>query len=383
MKIALVVDDTLDKPDGVQQYVLTLGGWLASQGHTVHYLAGASKRDDLAHIYSLSRNVAVKFNGNRLTIPLPARMAPIRSLLQEQQYDVIHVQMPYSPMLAHKIIKVAAGMEQRPAIVGTFHILPHGRMATAGSHVLARWLASTRRQFDAVFAVSEAARQFAERSFGFRGMNVLPNVIDVAHFANVKPHASLVRSDLPVVLFLGRLVPRKGCGTLLQAVAQLRRTHGSATCKLVVCGKGPLLAGLQAESKRLGIGDQVDFVGFVSEADKPSYLAAADIAVFPSLGGESFGIVLTEAMAANGPVVLAGDNAGYRSVLGGRPELLFEPGDASALAAKLDHFMYSKTACRAARRWQDGQIGQYDVAVVGRQLVAVYQQQLDRIRGGS
>jgi phosphatidylinositol alpha-mannosyltransferase len=72
LTIGFVFDDSLDKPDGVQQYVLTLGDWMKKQGHSVHYLVGATTRDDIANVHSLSRNMRVAFNGNRMSVPLPS-----------------------------------------------------------------------------------------------------------------------------------------------------------------------------------------------------------------------------------------------------------------------------------------------------------------------
>jgi len=369
LKIAFVIDDTLDKPDGVQQYVLALGAWMSGQGHTVHYLAGASSRQDVAHIHSLSRNVGVKFNGNRLSIPLPARANAIRTLLKAEQYDVIHVQMPYSPMLAHKIIKAA---DRTTVVVGTFHIMPHGPVAVAGTHLLGRWTAGTLKRFDAIFAVSDVARQFAQKAFRLRDVRVSPNVVEVSRFAKAKPRTDVTSSHVPTILFLGRLVPRKGCATLLDAAAELQKRRGSKPFQVLICGKGSLREKLEQQAKRLGIDKSVRFTGFVDEADKPSYLASADIAVFPSVGGESFGIVLIEAMATGKPVVLAGDNPGYRSVLGDRPELLFKPGNAVQLADKLEHFLQDDIARSQALAWQNDHVGQFDVPTVGRTLLATY-----------
>ena len=104
MKIALVLDDSLDKPDGVQQYVLTLGSWLTSQKHEVHYLVGATSRKDIPNVHSLSANMRVRFNKNRASMPMIANRKAIRALTEKEKFDVLHVQMPYSPLLAGKII---------------------------------------------------------------------------------------------------------------------------------------------------------------------------------------------------------------------------------------------------------------------------------------
>src|SRR3990167_6303303 len=91
LKIGLVVDDTLDKPDGVQQYVLLVGAWLSAQGHEVHYLVGQSSRTDLPNVHSLAKNVPVTFNKNKLTVPLPANKRRIQQLLEQEKFYILHV----------------------------------------------------------------------------------------------------------------------------------------------------------------------------------------------------------------------------------------------------------------------------------------------------
>src|SRR5688572_10061763 len=120
LRIGFVLDDRLDKPDGVQQYVKLLGGWLSAHGHDVHYLVGESPGLKDQNIHHLGRTVKVRFNKNRMEIPLPANRRNIKKLLAEKEFDVLHVQMPYSPMLAARVIKNAA---PTTSVVGTFHIL--------------------------------------------------------------------------------------------------------------------------------------------------------------------------------------------------------------------------------------------------------------------
>jgi phosphatidylinositol alpha-mannosyltransferase len=378
MKIGLVLDDSLDRPDGVQQYVLTLGEWLSAQGHEVHYLVGATVRKDIANIHSLSRNWNVKFNGNHLSTPLPSSRRAIRNLLQTELFDVLHIQMPYSPLMAHKVILNAP---QGTAVVGTFHILPYSQLVRTATRLLGWWLRRSLRRFDKVFAVSPAAQLFAEQAFGLHEVAVMPNVAKLDSFAKAEPFPGLASSgndsDGAVVMFLGRLVARKGCDTFLEAVAQLRSRNGRPF-KAVVCGKGPLLAELQDLAVRLGIDDIVSFTGFVSEEDKPRYLSAATVTAFPSTGGESFGIVLIEAMAAASPVVLAASNPGYASVMDPRPELLFQPGNASELADKMAKYIESRTERERIVDWQRNYVQQFDVAAVGQRLIAVYDAEIQK-----
>lgn len=371
LKVGFVIDDTLDKPDGVQQYVLALGAWLTGQGHEVHYLAGQSARTDLPHVHSLSRNVRVRFNGNRLSIPLPARRRAIRELLQREQFDVLHIQMPYSPFLAGRIIKAAP---TATAIFGTFHILPYSKLVRLATRLLGVWLRPTLRRFDRTFGNSEASRRFGTDVFQLPDMAVLPNIADVSRFTAAKPFESYMNATR-TILFLGRLEPRKGCASLLRAVAELRHRE-VASIRLVICGKGPLRGSLEIMAKELGIDDITEFTGFVSEADKPRYLASADIAVFPSIAGESFGIVLLEAMAAGRPVVLAGDNPGYRSVMAPRDVLLFPATDIPILADKLEAYLQDKGLRQKIVDWQSMYVRQFDTAAVGKRLLNHYREVL-------
>lgn len=369
MKIGFVLDDTLDKPDGVQQYVLTMGAWLSVHGHTVHYLTGASSRQDVGTVHSLSKNVQVTFNGNRLGIPLPANGKAIGKLLAKEQYDVLHVQMPYSPMLAQKVIRRAA---PSTAVVGTFHILPQTRMVMLATQALGVWLRSSLRRFNAVFAVSPAAGDFARKAFRLPNVSVLPNVIALQKFRDAQPFPGYQKDGLPTIMFLGRLVPRKGCAVFLAAIAELKRAHPEQAFQAVVCGKGPLEAELKRQVQQLGISGQVEFTGFISETDKPGYMASADILAFPSSGGESFGYVLIEAMASGRAVVLAGDNPGYRSVLDERPELLFPALDPQKLAGKMYHYLTNTAIRQPIITWQSQHDIQFDVEIVGPQLVDAY-----------
>src|SRR3989344_1271873 len=99
MKIGFVLDDGFDRLDGVQQYMLTYGQWLTKEGHEVHYLVGETTHSIIPNLHSLSRNLKVRFNKNRSSIPLKIYKNAIKKLLSEEKFDVLHIQMPYSPML--------------------------------------------------------------------------------------------------------------------------------------------------------------------------------------------------------------------------------------------------------------------------------------------
>jgi phosphatidylinositol alpha-mannosyltransferase len=367
MKIGFVLDDSLDKTDGVQQYVLTLGQWMRHQGHEIHYLVGHTERKDIPHIHSLSHNIQTHFNQNRMSTPLPASKKLIKQLLEQEQFDALHVQMPYSPFMAGRVIKAAS---KTTKVVGTFHIIPFSWIEKTATRLLGLILWRTVRRFNTIYSVSKPAQVFARRSFGVKS-TVLPNVVNVAAFHTGKPIKKYDDGKVNIV-FLGRLVERKGCMYLLQALEQLHQKHLLMNVRVLICGKGQLSSDLERYVKDHHLSSVVTFVGFVSEEDKPHYLATADIAVFPSTGGESFGIVLIEAMAAGSSVVLGGNNVGYTSVLSERPELLIDPLDTAEFAKILKHFIASKRARQSAAKWQSEHVQQYDVAVVGRKLLEQY-----------
>lgn len=365
LKIALLFDDTLDKPDGVQQYILTVGTWLARQGHDVHYIVGETLRTDIPNTHSLARNVKVRFNQNRMSIPLPVSRRKIRELLAREQFDVIHVQVPYSPQLAARVIAAAPA---KTAIVGTFHIAPHSPLVHVANRALGMWLKPTLRRINKMMAVSSVARDFAKRTFHIDG-EVVPNTIDLQPFFAGKPFPQY--ADRPTIVFLGRLVERKGCLHLLEAVNRLVKT-GVKPFRVIVCGGGPLETTLKNYVKTHDLEEIVIFTGFISEADKPRYLTSADIVTYPSTGGESFGIVILEAMAAAKGAVLAGDNPGYASVLAEHPEALFAPQDITAFAELLKKYIENAALRRQAHAWQQASVKQYDIPVVGTRILAVY-----------
>lgn len=364
MKIGFVLDDTLDKSDGVQQHVITVGAWLKEQGHEVHYLVADTTRNDIENVHSLGRFINVRYNKNNVRTPLPASRKKIKALLAAEQFDVLHVQLPYSPLLAKYIIKYAS---HETAVIGTFHILPASTLHGYSNKILRVLLGKSIQRFDKIVAVSEPAVHFARKAYGMKA-DYLPNPIDINMFRSGRRLPEFnSRSKLNIV-FLGRLVRRKGIMELIDAYNHIDDTLAQKT-RLIVCGKGPLKS---KANQHVRVDRDVKFVGFVSEKDKPNYLASADIAVFPSTGGESFGIVLLEAMAAGSKVVIGGNNAGYASILGQQPYLLFNPKDRHLFVEQLEQFITDEKLRERMYKWQQDIVGQYDISVVGPKLIRIY-----------
>jgi phosphatidylinositol alpha-mannosyltransferase len=307
-----------------------------------------------------------------MAMPLPVSYRRIKALLDAENFDVLHIQVPYSPLMAGKIIKAA---DPRTVVIGTFHILPHSPLVVAANHLLGLWSRPTIKRFDIMTATSPPTAQFARKTFKI-DCKVVPLPVELDKFSGAKPFAEY--KDGLNVLFLGRLVERKGCQYLLKAVA-LAVKNGSWPQKahVTICGFGPLEAKLKNYAKDHGLQDVVEFKGFISEADKPRFLAGADVVVYPSTGGESFGIVLLEAMAASRGVVLAGNNPGYASVMAPRPDSLFNPIATKQLADLLVESLSSPALRKQANDWQKQYIKNFDLPKVGKQTVELYGQALN------
>lgn len=359
MKIGLVIDDSLDRNDGVQQYVRTLGKWLADNKHEVHYLSGQTASDN-RFVHSLSKNVTVKFNGNRLTVPWRVSSSHLRRLLNQELYDILHIQMPYSPFMAGKVIKYAP---RRTAIVGTFHVMPYEFVQVAATYILGKLQKHSLSKYDAACAVSPAAKIFADENYMTVPL-VIPNAVDLKIWqSNSKPVPGRI-------VFLGRLVPRKGCRQLLLALSKLPASERNKL-QIIIGGDGPQKSALKQLAAKLSV--NAEFIGYVNEQDKLALLASADIAVFPSLGGESFGIILLEAMAAGAGLVIGGDNAGYRGVLQDTPECLINFKSPELAADELIRLLKNPLDRKKIHVLQRQTIKKYDISLVGTQILAMYE----------
>jgi len=291
--------------------------------------------------------------------------------------DVLHIQAPYSPFMSGRLMREAS---PHTAIVCTFHILPYGRAARYGSRLLGWWTRSTSRRFDACLAVSEPAATFAQDYYGL-SCKVIPNAFDYRHFYRKSISDSVAQNlrDPVRVVFLGRLVPRKGCKELLEAITYLIDHHlYDRTFSVTIGGKGPYRSELERYVADHGETASVRFVGFLADKDKADFLSQADIAVFPSVGGESFGISLLEALAAARGVVLAGDNPGYRSVMRGFESQLFDPRNTQQFAQTLAHFMREHSTRRTIAAAQKAYVAQYDINRVGQEIEMVYKKAVEK-----
>jgi phosphatidyl-myo-inositol alpha-mannosyltransferase len=359
VKVALVSPYDLTVPGGVQSHVAHLATALRALGDEVE-LVGPG---DGTH-HGVGGSVRVPFNGSVAPIAIaPAAVRRTAQVLRELAPDVVHVHEPLVPWTG--LASLRAGVAP---VVGTFHAWS----ATDRAYKLARPLGrAVLRRLAAAVAVSEAAASYHAGALGVapRRFRIVPNGVDVARFAGAEPFEDLLADERPSLLFVGRLERRKGLEPLVRAFTLLKAERPDL--RLLVVGDGPERERCQALlPPRLS--SDVVFLGRVDQEDLPRYYASCDLYVSPALGGESFGIVLLEAMAAGAPIV-ASDLPGYRSVA--RHEVdssLVPPGDPAALAEAigvlLDHPARGRAMAEEGRRTVRG----YDWPVVAGRLRDLY-----------
>jgi len=330
-RIALVSPYALDVPGGVQAQVLAMSRELARRGHEVLVVAPGTARhetfDTPARVARFGTVWSMPANGSRapLTLsPVAARRA--RRAVVGFSPDVVHLHEPFVPLLGWGVLRAHAA-----PTVGTFHRAGPGPALTLTRPVL-RVLAS---RLDEAAAVSEVA---ARTILGAAGVatTVLFNGFESERFVEF---ARERRDDVEIV-FVGRLEDRKGTSFAVEAV-RAHNDRDASRWSLVILGDGPQRARLEALAAH---DPAVRFLGAADDETKRRWLRRARVVVAPSTRGESFGMVLLEAMASETSVV-ACDIDGYREAAGGHATLV-APGDAAALEAGIEAALAAETPAR-------------------------------------
>ncbi|MEP6650274.1 MAG: glycosyltransferase family 4 protein [Lapillicoccus sp.] len=361
LRIGLVCPYSLDVPGGVQNHVQDLAAVLAARGHAVAVLApGESAAELPVYVTTVGKAVPVRWNGSVARVAFgPRAVAMVRRWLAEGHFDVLHVHEPSSPS-----VSLLALWTSDVPVVGTFHsATPRSRVMSSTASLLR----PSMEKISARIAVSEAARATLVQHVGGEPV-VIPNGLDCAAFASARPRPEWT-SPGPTIAFLGRTEePRKGLAVLLAAFPAMLGRH--PTARLLVAGRGD--PAVWAGAAAAEVMARVEFLGQVDDADRARLLSSATVYVAPQTGGESFGIVLVEAMAAGTPVVASALPA-FRSVLAdGELGELFAVGDPADLARAVDALLADperRTALRESAR--DG-VWRYDWSRLVPDIEAVY-----------
>ena len=358
MRIALVCPYDWVVPGGVQVHVRELADHLRARGHDVVSVTPSSRRLPDETVVVVGRPAPIPYNGSTAPIdPRPWHAPAVRAALRSFSPDVVHVHEPLVPNTS-----MWAVLSSPAPVVATFHAgADRSRLFDAAAPVL-RLVA---RRIRARVAVSERAAAFVRARIPGE-FRIVPNGIDVSRFADATP-AELGPGRK--VLFVGRLHPRKGFPVAVDAFERLARTHDDV--RLIVAGSGAEAHAVDRLTPAARA--RVTMLGAVTNRELPPLHRASDVFVAPSLGGESFGVVLLEPMAAGVPIV-ASRISGYDEVLhDGSTALLVTPGDPDALAAGLgrvlDDAVLAKTLASNAH---ERALARYDWSVVAGRLEDVY-----------
>ena len=323
IKIALVSAFDYAVPGGVNNHIRELAAQFESWGHPVKVIAPCSAPQDVndANFIPMGTPVPVPSRGSIARITFSVWLHPrIKKLLHEESFDIIHLHEPFSGYLPVDIL-----WQSKAVNVATFHAYPGSRLYRMGGTQLAR---PYFRKLHGLIAVSQPALSRIRRRFP-GDYQFIPNGIRVDDFGNGVAPLPQFQDGMINLLFFGRLEKRKGLRYLLSAYGRLKWDWPNL--RLLVVGRGkPDDESYRIMSER-NLQDVV-LVGGVSDEEKARYFSSADIYCSPATGGESFGIVLLEAMAAGKPIVATSID-GYSSVItDGKEGLLVPPKDDEALA---------------------------------------------------
>lgn len=373
LRVGIVCPYSFDAPGGVQFHVRDLAEALQAAGHEVSVLAPSSDDTELpAVVTAAGRAVPVPYNGSvaRLTFgPLTATRVRrwLEGGIDGSPFDIVHLHEPMVPSLS----MIALWQATEP-VVATFHTSQVRSRALQVAYPLVR---QSLEKIAARIAVSEDARRTLVDHLGGDAV-VIPNGVYTQVFATSPRRPEWAGTpDAPTIAFLGRLdEPRKGLGVLVQAVPTiLDRVPGA---RFLVAGRGNDIVAETRET--LGeLASSVEFLGAVSDAEKAALLASADLYVAPQTGGESFGIVLVEAMSAES-VVVASDLGAFQRVLDdGAAGALFRTGDPGHLATTVLDLLADPARRDAYRAHAAQWVQRFDWSGVTEQVLAVYEMTLD------
>ena len=361
MRIGMVCPYSFDVPGGVQSHVLQLAEVMRARGHDVSVLAPLRRTSELPdYVVSGGKAVPIPYNGSIARLRFgPATHRKVKRWLTDGDFDVLHLHEPNAPSLSMLALMIAEG-----PIVATFHT------STTKSLTLSVFQGILRPWHEKIvgrIAVSDLARRWQMEALGSDAVQI-PNGVDVASFARANRLDGYPRPGKSV-LFLGRFdEPRKGMAVLLAALPAL--VERFPDIEILIVGRGDE-DDLRDEAGSLA--GHLRFLGQVDDGEKASAMRSVDVYCAPHTGGESFGVVLVEAMAA-GTAVVASDLDAFRRVLvNGKAGRLVPVDDADALAVGLIEVLENDVARSRYIEAATEAVRVYDWSVVAGQIMRVYE----------
>ncbi len=323
MKIALVCPYDFAHPGGVANHITFLYKELLKTGHEVKIITPYSGNSDLLEnkdILPIGKPVSISSAGSIARITLsPMLSSPVKAVLEREKFDIIHLHDPLYSTLTLTVLQ-----HSKTTNIGTFHAFQKTRIPY---HLISPLFQGAFNKLHGRIAVSEPAKRFISRYFPAE-YNIIPNGIDFKRFSTPLPPIEKLRDGKLNILFVGRAEKRKGLNFLLEAYPLIKQEVPQS--RLVIVGPETRQK-YEHIAKKLALTDVV-FTDYIPNDDLPAYYQTADVFCSPATGGESFGIILLEAMAASKAIV-ASSIDGYASLISdGIDGLLVSPKDIPALA---------------------------------------------------
>jgi len=373
MKIGLVCPYDIAKGGGVQEIVFAMQTELMQRGHEAYVIAPRPRGYDeetAKNKHIILVGAATDFNSPlHTTVQVSAGMnEDIEAMLEEHKFDVLHFHEPWVPVLSRQILTRSNAVN-----VATFHAkLPETMMSRTLVKVVTPYTKPLLKYIHEFTAVSESAAEYV-CSLTDKPVALIPVGVDLDLYK--APARRCDNRKKKSIFYVGRLENRKGVKHMLYAFRMLQDKYPDIT--LNIAGNGPDREKLEMLARDLDL-KHVNFLGFVTEKDKIKHLRNADLLCAPALYGESFGLVLLEAMAT-GLVTVAGNNPGYAGVMQGLGAIsLVNPKDDAEFARRLDLLLHEPDLRKLWRAWAEEQLPQYAYSTIVSQYEEVYRQAIEQ-----
>lgn len=367
LKIGLVCPYNMFLGGGVQECVLALREGIQRRGHEAYIITPQPRGHDSdpgKGIITIGGAAKFKsFFHTSTQVSASVDTDKLEETLRRENFDILHFHEPWNPILSRQIMTRSDTIN-----IGTFHAtLPERALTKTIERVITPYTRSILKYLDVLTAVSTPASSYV-KSLSSRKVHIVPNGIDLDKYT-FEPRQGNRRTK--TIFYVGRLEKRKGIKYLLNAF-QILNARSDEHYELIIAGDGPdrkTLEELVMEKKIPG----VKFIGFIDEATKIKLFHEADVFCSPALYGESFGIVLLEAMAT-GCVVVAGNNRGYETVLKGAGQIsIVNPKDSLEFARRLSMLATNESLRNTWKNWANEEVHKYDYSKVIGQYIELYE----------
>lgn len=372
IKIGIVCPYDYFRHGGVQEHIRAVAEELRKRGNDVKVITPtppSGENLDPENVITLGKSSLINAPGTSFEVSASASSAAIDAMFEREKFDIVHYHEPMIPLLSGQILARSPSVN-----VATFHAYqPDDFINKSIDLIYLPYHRNRSKYINYITAVSDAAAIFVRKATS-EDIKIVPNGIQLDKYnRSTTPYYDEFNDDKKTILYVGRLEKRKGVEYLLRAYELLKEENDNI--RLVIAGDGPKMRSLQTYVDQYAVED-VHFLGFVSEAVKLSLLKTCDLFCSPALYGESFGIVLLEAMAMNTPIV-AGDNPGYASVLKERGKLgLVNPKQINDFARRLDLMLSDDGLRKMMTDWSSEYVKQFDYKNVTDEYLKIYEKLL-------